>query len=262
MLIDLNEVKNHIFSFSGINVLLQYPVYHQLSLLKAGRGCNGFLYIKEGKCKFSFKEGSFTAEKGSIVYLPFNSRHKLLSKSEKLAFYRIDFNLHIDNELAYFSTHPIKISDSTSHECYSAIKALCNELHLQQDNIFKTEKMCTIFKSLQDINSNENYKRLAPAINYITEHLTETLDCHFMLHPAGCQMVLSQRSGQPWPGQPGHRSGAYPPGGEHGSGQPGIPGSSGPDGTRRCRLSAECGKLPGLHHAGRSLHQYVPVLFV
>lgn len=189
MLIDLNEVKNHIFSFSGINVLLQYPVYHQLSLLKAGRGCNGFLYIKEGKCKFSFKEGSFTAEKGSIVYLPFNSRHKLLSKSEKLAFYRIDFNLHIDNELAYFSTHPIKISDATSHECYSAIKALCNELHLQQDNIFKTEKMCTIFKSLQDINSNENYKRLAPAINYITEHLTETLDCHFMAEL--CHISLS-----------------------------------------------------------------------
>ena len=180
MIIDLNDVKNHIFSFSGINVLLQYPAYRRLSLVKVGRGCNGFLYIKEGKCKFTFKEGSFVAKKGNIVYLPRNSRHNLSSKSEKLAFYRIDFNIHIDNELAYFSTHPIKISDATSHECYSAIKALCNELHLQQDNIFKTEKMCTIFKSLQEVNTSEDYKKLAPAIDYITEHLTETLDCHYL----------------------------------------------------------------------------------
>ena len=177
---DLNEVKNHRFSFSGVKVLLQYPAYRRLSLLKAGRGCNGFLYMKEGKCKFTFKEGMFTAEKGSIVYLPFNSRHKLSSKSENLAFYRIDFNIYIDNELVYFSTHPIKISDSISIECYNAIKDLCNELHLQQDHVFKTEKMCTIFKTLQNVNSSENYKRLVPAINYITEHLTESLDCHFL----------------------------------------------------------------------------------
>ena len=77
MIMNLNEVKNHIFSFSGINVILQSPAYRSLSLSKVGRGCNGFLYIKDGKCKFSFKEGSFTATEGNIVYLPFNSRHDL-----------------------------------------------------------------------------------------------------------------------------------------------------------------------------------------
>lgn len=189
MIMNLNKVKNHIFSFSGINVILQYPAYRSLSLSKVGRGCNGFLYIKDGKCKFSFKEGSFTATEGNIVYLPFNSRHDLSSKSERLSFYRIDFNLKIDNELVYFSTHPIKIADLATPDCHEAITALCNELHLQQDNIFKTEKMCTIFKSLQDVNLSENYKRLSPAINYITEHYTETMDCHILAEL--CHISLS-----------------------------------------------------------------------
>lgn len=189
MIMDLYEVKNHIFSFSGINVILQYPAYRRLSLLKVGRGCNGFLYIKDGKCKFSFKEGSFIAEKGNIVYLPLNSRHNFSSKSANLSFYRIDFNLKIDNELVYFSTHPIKIADSVTPDCYDAITALCNEIHLKQDNIFKTEKMCSIFKNLQDVNLSENYKRLAPAINYISEHFTETLDCHLLAQL--CHISLS-----------------------------------------------------------------------
>ena len=57
------------------------------------------------------------------------------------------------------------------------------------DNIFKTEKMCTIFKSLQDVNLSENYKRLSPAINYITEHYTETMDCHILAEL--CHISLS-----------------------------------------------------------------------
>lgn len=189
MIMNLNEVKNHIFSFSGINVILQYPSYKRLSLTKVGRSCNGFLYIKEGKCKFSFKGGSFTATKGNIVYLPLNSRHNFSTKSENLAFYRIDFNLKINEELVYFSTHPIKIADSVKPDCHDAIIELCNEIHLQQDNIFKTEKMCAIFKNLQDINMSENYKKLSPAINYIADHYTETLDCHLLAEL--CHISLS-----------------------------------------------------------------------
>ena len=190
MIMNLSEIKNHIFSFSGINVILQYPAYRRLSLLNVGRGCNGFLYIKDGRCKFSFKEGSFTATKGNIVYLPLNSKHNLSSKSEILAFYRIDFNLKINDELVYFSNHPIMIADSITPECHNAIISLCNDIHLNQDNIFKTEKLCTIFKSLQDLNLSENYKRLIPAVYYITEHYAETLDCHLLAKL--CNISLSR----------------------------------------------------------------------
>lgn len=189
MIMNLNEVKNHIFSLYGINVFLQHPIYKKLALTKVGRGCNGFLYIKEGECKFSFKEGSFTATKGNIVYLPFNSRHTFTIKSENPAFYRIDFNLKIDDELVYFSTHPIKIADTITPDCYDAIIDLYSKIHLQQDNVFKTEKMCAIFKNLQDTNMSEDYKKLSPSINYIAEHYTETLDCHLLAEL--CHMSLS-----------------------------------------------------------------------
>ena len=143
MIMNLNEVKNHIFSFSGINVILQYPSYKRLSLTKVGRSCNGFLYIKEGKCKFSFKGGSFTATKGNIVYLPLNSRHNFSTKSETLAFYRIDFNLKINEELVYFSTHPIKIADSVTPDCYNATRFICNRIiFLRQKKCVQYSKIC------------------------------------------------------------------------------------------------------------------------
>lgn len=190
MIMNLSDIKNHNFSFSGINVILQYPAYRQLSLLNVGRSRNGFIYIKDGRCKFSFKEGSFTATKGNIVYLPLNSKHIFSSKSESLAFYRIDFNLKIGDEFVFFSNYPIMIADSVTQECHNAIISLCNEINFNQDNIFKTEKLCTIFKSLQDLNLNENYKRLVPAICYINEHYAETLDCHLLAKL--CNISLSR----------------------------------------------------------------------
>lgn len=176
MIIPFEELKHHYFSLSDINVIYQKPTWR--FMFSQRRIPNGFLCVQKGECQYSFEQGEFTLSPGSIVYLPFNSRHKITVTSDSIEFYRVDFTLQINGEITLFSDHPIKLSDTTTPECLEALRSLANNFYPENNSVTKTEKLCTILSSLQEHIIDAPKSRLTPAINYIHAHLTEHFDCH------------------------------------------------------------------------------------
>lgn len=178
MIISLDELKNHDFSLSKIHIFHQKPVYRELS--PQGRKSNGFLYIIRGNCHYYHENGDFSLSSGSVVYLPYGSRHRLVIESEDIEFYRIDFRLEVDGEVALFSGHPIKLCHTAPAECAEAIQSLAEGYQFVQDTVAKAALLCTVLHSLSTAVSNPRKEKLAPAINYLLEHLTEKVSCSFL----------------------------------------------------------------------------------
>lgn len=175
MILEINDLKKKDFQISKINIIHQKPIYRDL--MAYGRKANGFLYILHGTGAYYFENGSFELKPGTLIYLPYGSVHKLEIYDDEIEFYRIDFEITVNNEMVLFSDHPLRVSSNAPSECAEAIKALADECEYNQDFIRKKELMCTIFRTLDTGNSNSDKERLSPAVNYLLEHLTEKIDC-------------------------------------------------------------------------------------
>lgn len=171
MIIPFSELKNYNFSLSSINVIYQKPAYRILKVNK--RTYNGFLYIKHGECKYLFNKQEIRLSPGALIYLPSLSKHTLVITSEEFEFYRVNFTLHINNEVALFSSEPMKITDYAPAECVDAIRSLDEDYRFEDDTIAKTGKLCTILSSLQKSKLSPRAKKLAPALTYMNDHLTD-----------------------------------------------------------------------------------------
>lgn len=178
MILPLSDLKNHDFSLSKIHIFHQKPVYRELN--PRGRKSNGFLYILRGNCHYYHENGDFSLEAGSVVYLPYGSRHKLVIESEDIEFYRIDFRLEVGGEVALFSDHPIKLCRTAPAECAEAIQALAEGYQFVQDTVAKAALLCTVLRSLSSVVHSPRKEKLAPATNYLLEHLTEKVSCTFL----------------------------------------------------------------------------------
>lgn len=175
MLLPFEDLKLHPFELSNINVILQNPQYRELN--SRGRTCNGFIYIKEGSCRYEFEDGGFELCEGGLTYLPLKSYHKFTITSESILFYRVDFTLTVNGKPAYFSDRPLKICDQTPIECVEAIAALESDYSIGDNMIIKTEKMCTVFAALQRTTVDPLEQRLTPAVKYLHEHAADGVDC-------------------------------------------------------------------------------------
>jgi len=176
MFLPFEELQNHNFQISDINIYLQTPIYRNLDV--SSRKYNGFLCILRGEGIYSYGDDSLTISPGTIVYLPLGSVHFLTVTSKEFEFYRIDFKITIQNEPVFFSKHPLKITDSFPKECFEAIQTLYNNYRFVKNTVAKTEYICRIFRTLHSSVISHHAKRLAPAIRYIHEHLTDKINCH------------------------------------------------------------------------------------
>lgn len=175
MIIDFNDLKNYDFQISNVNVIHQKPKYRRLVV--NCRPTNGFLLIVKGSCRYIFDGGEFSLEPDSVVYLPTGSRHVLEIDSDDIEFFRVDFQLYIDGELALFSNLPKKMCDSAPRECSEAVRALMDACQYANDSLRKTELICTVLRSLSANTEGSRRNRLSPAISYLFEHLTDEIDC-------------------------------------------------------------------------------------
>lgn len=177
MVLPLEQLKYHDFTLKNINIFHQTPSYRTLSPRPKGRRANGFLYILHGHCRYTFDEGSFELVPGSVTYLPSGSRHTFEVLSEKIEFYRIDFDLEVEGEIARFSTIPIKLCHVADHACSEAIQSLADGYEFLHDSVAKTALLCSIFHSLEKESASKNAVKLSPAVRYLLEHLTEKVSC-------------------------------------------------------------------------------------
>lgn len=175
MIIDFEALKNYEFSLSGINIFHQKPSYRILE--QKNRQVNGFLFILQGEGEYRFEDRSFSFSPGALIYLPSHSAHTLLIKSREIAFYRIDFRLQINGEIALFSEVPVKLCDTASPELTESIQTLADRYQFGQDTVGKTELLCAIFRALSERVTSPRREKLSPAIRYLSEHLTEGINC-------------------------------------------------------------------------------------
>ena len=178
MLLPFSQLKKHSFTLDEISVIKQTPSYREFST--TARRMNGFLYIESGICRYTFEEGAFELHPGAVTYLPIGSVHKMQILSESITFYRVNFTLLVNGEIALFSTHPQKITDNADSECVTAIKKLCDDFSLIDDSIGRTEQLCIILRSLQTPSVSRQSLRIRPALDYIRAHLTEHIDCTYL----------------------------------------------------------------------------------
>ena len=178
MILSLDALKHRSFSVSDVNVIFQNPQYRELH--SRGRICNGFIYIKHGECRYEFSDGSFSMCDGSLAYLPTGSHHNLIITSENIQFYRVDFTLKVDGEPVLFSNGPLKLCDEAPVECVEAIMALEGDYGIGDNNIIKTEKICTALASLLTSDLSDAKLRLMPAVRYLQENAAGKVDCGYL----------------------------------------------------------------------------------
>lgn len=188
MVLSLSELHNCDFQLSGINIFHQKPRYRILDVNK--RPTNGFLLILHGSCTYEFAGGSFDLGPGCVVYLPYQSVHKLTIQSEQMEFFRIDFHLTVDGEVVLFSKTPQKLCSMLPEECATAAKTMLDHCQFVSNSVWKAELMCTIFRSLAAKPVNARRERLFPAIQYLLEHLTEKIDCKQLAY--ACSLSSAQ----------------------------------------------------------------------
>ena len=174
MLVDLETLSVRDFQLSSINVFYQKPVYREIH--QKYRNYNGFLYIFEGKCRYVFRDESFTLTPGSLVYLPLGSVHDMFVDSPSIEFCRIDFRLEVDGELALFSDAPMKLCDQVSPELAETIQILSDRYQIVQDTVAKKELLCRIFRLIGSMTQTPRREKLTPAIRYLLAHLTKPVD--------------------------------------------------------------------------------------
>ena len=177
MILPLEQLKGHDFTLKNIQIYYQTPSYRILTPRLNGRRANGFLYILHGNGRYTFEEGSFDLVPGSVVYLPSGSKHTFQVLSENIAFYRIDFDLYVQEELTYFSTCPVKLCHIADHDCSEAVQRLADGYEFLHDTVAKTALLCTIFHCLEKETASRNAVKLSPAVGYLLEHLTEKVSC-------------------------------------------------------------------------------------
>ena len=178
MILPLSELKNREFMLSKIQIYYQKPVYRELS--PKGRKNNGFLYILRGHCHYYHEDGDFSLEAGAVVYLPYGSRHRLVIDSESIEFYRIDFRLEVDGEIALFSNTPMKLCSHAPAACVEALTTMAEKYQFVQDTVAKTSLLCAALQSLSDMERNPRRDKLAPATEYLLDHLTEKVSCAYL----------------------------------------------------------------------------------
>lgn len=175
MILPLNELKTQDFFLSKINIFYQCPTYRELN--PKSRTHNGFLYIIRGNCHYYHEKGDFSLSAGSVVYLPYGSHHRLVIESPQIEFYRIDFRLEVEGEIALFSDTPMKLCHHAPAECVEAIRAMAEGFQFVQDSVAKAALLCTVFRSLADTENDPLQEKLSPATDYLLEHLTQKVSC-------------------------------------------------------------------------------------
>lgn len=175
MVIGFDQLGSVDFALSDISVICQHPTWQQLNMHK--RRCNGFVYVTDGQCRFSFSGGSFTVSEGGLAYLPLASRHLLEVLSPQIRFYRVNFTLSVAGENALFSNTPLKLTDSLSAECADAICRLESICSQDNDTVKKNAKLCALFAGLQKDLAQPYAPQLIPAVRHLQQNLTQPLDC-------------------------------------------------------------------------------------
>lgn len=170
------SLKNYDFYMDEISSIYQTPVYRSLD--NRGRKCNGFVLMEEGECVYTWSGGECFLKKGSFIYLPYDSVHRMHATTDELAFTRINFTTHfLNSEIFTFSKEPLVICRHADAAIMELSHEL-NDLFLDATAGFRLKaKLYELFDRVDYIISAKEENPINGVLQYIEKHFTEDIDC-------------------------------------------------------------------------------------
>lgn len=202
------ELNNTVFALYDISSIELIPQNTFLSHVKNGRILNGFLYMLDGECLYSFNGETINIYPGMLIYLPKGSRHTYTALTKNIKYIRIDFRMLDVNssEEIILTKYPYVIYDRSP--------LYVNSLIRQLTDIFMSHAYCTELKSkavlynilshiCSDINNNTcsvHDSKIINATNYIENNLTKDISSEFLaelcnLSPSHFRRIFKQCKG-------------------------------------------------------------------
>ena len=173
-IISLSEISTTAFSISSPRILKRRPNYTRL--LTKNRLVNGFFFLEEGECIYSWSGGQTHLHPGALLYLPLDSCHRMDVVSEQIAYTAIDFILKDqDDETILFSEKPVLVSKNVGAFFTGYIQRMADEYLESADN-FKNIAIISLFLSEICAQKTVVNQKIIPAISYINNNLLESVD--------------------------------------------------------------------------------------
>ena len=173
-IMSLSETVTKIFSISSVRIFKRKPAYKKLEV--NSRGANGFFLLEEGESIYTWEGGSVRLQPGSLLYLPWESSHKVEVLSSKYTFYVVNFTLTDENsERIIFSKTPMLISKNIGTYFIDYIHRIADQYLENADN-FKNIAAVSLFLSELCSYKTVVNRKIAPAVSYISNNLLEPVD--------------------------------------------------------------------------------------
>lgn len=174
--VPLAQLRFAQYSISRVAAIYQTPVYRAMT--NRGRGCNGFLLMDRGECLYRWAGGEARLVPGSLIYLPYGSRHQLEVRTAEFAFYRVDFTLIDDaGDELIFSEGPLPLAQAASLYLRDNVRALTEHFLRSSDVLRSTSLICAILSEVTRQFESARPSRLTPVLDYLADHYREEIDC-------------------------------------------------------------------------------------
>lgn len=197
--IPLSGLRSAEYSIGRVAAIYQTPAWRAMSSRE--RCCNGFLLIDKGECIYRWQNGEARLAPGSLIYLPFGSRHKIETTTDEFAFYRVDFTLTgQDGEPIIFSKEPLPVFKNASRYLCDNVHALTEHFLRSGDVLYSTSLICTILSEVAGHFESVRPGRLTPVLRYLNDHYREEIDCTVLcelcfLSPAQMYRLFKEETG-------------------------------------------------------------------
>lgn len=174
--VPLSRLRFAQYSISRVAAIHQTPVYRTMNSRR--RDCNGLILMDKGECVYRWQGGETRLVPGSLIYLPYGSRHQLEVTTDEFAFYRVDFTLTGETgETLIFSEGPLPICQTASRYLRDNVQALTEHFLRSNDVLRSTSLICAILSEVTCQFESEQPSRLAPVLQYLADHYREEVDC-------------------------------------------------------------------------------------
>ena len=172
--IDFSEFYKGRYAITDISVIDQTNLWSVCDHA-GGRIYNGFILFKNGSCNYEWNGNRIPVGKGTLIYLPTGSKHKVTAKERSLNFYRINFTVRDvqSGEIVVFSDTPKVITQDTPMAVFGICENMCR-WSLSDKEVFKN--LSAIAEILDFVLHNlksTDISRISPAVEYIENHFTE-----------------------------------------------------------------------------------------
>ena len=174
--VPLSRLRFAQYSISRVAAIHQTPIYRTMNSRR--RDCNGLILMDKGECVYRWQGGETRLVPGSLIYLPYGSRHQLEVTTDEFAFYRVDFTLTGEaGETLIFSEGPLPICQTASRYLRDNVQALTEHFLRSNDVLRSTSLICAILSEVTCQFESEQPSRLAPVLQYLADHYREEVDC-------------------------------------------------------------------------------------